>query len=141
MDQVDPSRIPGFQPPITSEVAAEAKKKLKESKMDKYEEEIEEGDSVLFSETTQQIPEKKREAFMEDAKKEISDLDPNSESFVEDATEKLVNSALKWEFGDKLLGKPEYKQMEAVIKKKIMRDEKYRPIIEDFLGMLLESEQ
>jgi hypothetical protein len=141
MDQLDPSRIPGFQPPVTSEVAAEAKKKLKESKMDVYEEEIEEGDSVLFSETTQQIPEKKREAFMADAKKEIADMDPDSETFVEDATEKLINSALKWEFGDKLFGKPGYKQMEAVIKRKILRDTNYRPIIEDFLGMLVEPEE
>jgi hypothetical protein len=86
--------------------------------MDTYEEEIEEGDSVLFSETTQQIPEKKREAFLEDAQKEIGDMDPDSESFVGDATEKLINSALKWEFGEKLQSKPEYKQMENLIKKK-----------------------
>jgi hypothetical protein len=142
MDHIDPSRIRGcFQPPMTAEIASEAKKKFKQAKMDSFEEKVEANDIFSFSEESKQIPEKKKEAFMADAKKEIANLDPNSESFVDDATEKLVNSALKWEFGEKILKDPGFKEMENVIKKKLMRDPRYRPIIEDFLGKMLDSEE
>lgn len=141
MDHIDPASIRGFQPPITSEVASETKKKLKESRTDKYEEAIEQGgEAFVPSEQFQSIPEKKKEAFMADAKKEIADLDPDSETFVDDATEKLVNSALKREYGEKMLNNKGYKQMEQILKRKLLMDPRYRPIIEDFLGKLLESE-
>lgn len=142
MDHLDPMRAQNFQQPITSEIMAETKKKLKESHMETDEEEAIEGaDLVVFSETTQQIPEKKKEAFLSEAKEDIAQLDSESETFVEDATEKLIDSALKKEYGRKLIKNPGYKQMEAVIKRKILMDPEFRPIIEDFLGKLLESEE
>lgn len=142
MDHIDPMSIKGFQPPMTAEVASEFKKKVKESKMDTFEEslESEDLDLVSFSETKEKLPEKKKEAFLADAKSEIKNLDPDSETFMDEATSKLVNSALKWEFGSKMMSNPGYKQMEQVIKKKLSMDPRYRPIIEDFLGKLLESE-
>jgi hypothetical protein len=140
MDHIDPTSIKGFQPPMTAEIASEFKKKIKESKMDTFEESIESEDVVSFSEATEKLPEKKKEAFLADAKSEIKNLDPDSETFMDEATEKLVNSALKWEFGSKLMNNPGYKQMEQVIRKKLSMDSRYRPIIEDFLGKLLESE-
>lgn len=143
MDHIDPVQIRGFQTPMTSEVAAESKKKLKESKMDTYEEAIESSheDAFIPSEASQSLPERKKEAFLEDAKSEIAKLDPYSESFVDDAAGKLVNSALKKEYGDKIEKKPGYRQMEKVLKQRILMDPRYRPIIEDFLGRLLESEE
>lgn len=142
MDHIDPSHVKGFQPPISAEVAAEAKKKLKESGMETDEKAIEQPeDAFIPSESAQKLPQKKKEAFLADAKKEISNLDPDSESFVDDATEKLVNSALKREYGHKLIKNPGFKQMETVLKRKLLMDPRYRPIIEDFLGKLLESEE
>jgi hypothetical protein len=143
MDHIDPSMIRGFVPPMTAEVTAEIKKKLKETKEeDKDEGDVDEaGDLVLFSESTLGLPEKKKEAFMADAKSEISELDRNSETFVDDATEKLVNSALKREYGPALLDNPGYKQMQAILKRRLVMDPRYRPIIEEFLGTLLESEE
>lgn len=142
MGHIDPMHIKGFQPPVSAEVAAEAKKKLKEtSEEDDVLENLEEGDVVEFSETTKQMPEKKKEAFMADAKEEIANLDKDSETFVDDATQKLVNSALKREFGTGLVKNPGYKQMEEVLKRRILCDPRYRRIIESFLGKLLESEE
>ncbi len=142
MDPIDPMQIQSFQPPVTSEIAAETKKKLKEGGTEP-EEALSETftDTFIPSEATQQLPEKKKEAFLADAKREIANLDPNSETFVDDATEKLVNSALKREYGSKLLKNVGYKQMESVIKRKLLMDPRYRPIIEEFLGKLLESEE
>lgn len=141
MDHIDPMHIRGFQPPMTAEIAAATKKLLKETDEEKETEAAEDADSVFFSESTVNLPEKKKEAFMADAKSEISKLDPDSETFVDDAAEKLVNSALTREYGPNITKKPEYRQMEAVLKKKILMDPRYRPIIEDFLGKLLESEE
>lgn len=141
MDHIDPMHIRGFQPPVTAEVAAAAKKILKETDEENETESTEDADLVLFSENTLNLPEKKKEAFMADAKSEIAGLDPDSETFVDDATEKLINSALTREYGPNIAKKPEYRQMESVLRKRILMDPRYRPIIEDFLGKLLESEE
>ena len=141
MDHIDPTGIRNFQPPaIAGEVYAEAKKKSKETEMDTDRELKESEDAFVPSETMKNLPQKKKEAFMAEAKAEIAKLDPDSESFVDDATQKLVNSALKNEYGKKFTKKKEYKQMEAVLTKTIMRDPRYRAIIEEFLGTMLESE-
>lgn len=142
MDPIDPLKMRGFQPPVTAEIAAEAKKKLKETDEEDETAATEtEGDTVLFSDATTQLPEKKKEAFVEEAKTEISNLDRDSETFMEKATEKLVDNALTKEYGPEFLRKPEYRQMGAVLKRRLLMDPRYRPIIEDFLGKLLESEE
>jgi len=142
MDHLDPIKIPGFQPPITSEVASEAKKKLKETGMDTYEESIESPeDAYIPSEATQSLPQKKKEAFLNEVKLEIAKLNPDSDSFMDEATQKLINSALSNEFGLAMLSDPGYRQMEDVIRRKLLMDPRYRPIIEEFLGKLLESEE
>ncbi|MCD4783260.1 MAG: hypothetical protein K8T10_05430 [Candidatus Eremiobacteraeota bacterium] len=140
MGHIDPMNVQGFQPPVTAEVAAEAKKKLKETELESDEKAVEGGDVFVPSELTKSLPEKKKEAFMEEAKAEIAKLDPESETFVDDATQKLVNSALKNEYGKRMIRKKEYNQMKAVLTKHILRDPRYRSIIEDFLGKILESE-
>lgn len=140
MGHIDPMHMQGFQPPVTGEVAAEVKKKLKETELESDEKAAEGKDVFVPSELTKSLPEKKKEAFMEEAKAEIAKLDPDSETFVDDATQKLVNSALKNEYGKRMIQKKEYRQMEAVLTKHILRDPRYRDIIEDFLGKILESE-
>ncbi len=140
MGHIDPMHVGGFHPPMSAEIAAETKKKLKETRQEEEPSEASQGDSVLFSEQTQKLPEKKKEAFMADAKREIGSLDVNSENFMEEAAERLVDSALTREYGSKIKNKPEYRQMNNVIKRQILMDPRYRPIIEEFLGKLLESE-
>ena len=142
MDPVDPVKIRSFQPPVTGEIASEVKKKLKDSELESDDKAVRDAaDAFIPSDTMKSLPDKKKEAFMAEAKAEIAKLDPDSETFVDDAAEKLVNSALKNEYGKKLINKKEYRQMEAVLKRKILRDPCYRGIIEDFLGKLLESEE
>ncbi|MFP4497695.1 MAG: hypothetical protein ACLFQV_05740 [Vulcanimicrobiota bacterium] len=141
MGQIDPTNIQGFQVPFNAEVGSEVKKKLKETKMDTYEESMEEaGDAFVMSDAAKNIPEQKKEAFMADAKADISDLDPESESFIDQATERLVGNALKKEYGNKFASNPGYEQMENTLKNKLLKDPRYRNIIEDFLGKLLDSE-
>lgn len=141
MDPIDPGMIRNFQPPVTSEIAAEVKKKSKETEMDSDKEVTDSSDVFVPSDTMKNLPQKKKEAFMAEAKAEIAKLDPDSETFVDDATQKLVNSALKNEYGKKFTKKKEYQQMEAVLTNTILRDPRYRAIIEEFLGTMLESEE
>lgn len=141
MDPIDPMQIRGFQPPVTSEVAAEVKKKSKETEMDADNDVQEASDVFTPSEATAALPQKKKEAFIEEAKAEIAKLDPDSDRFVDQATQKLVNSALKNEYGKKFVKKAEYQVMEEALTMRILRDPRYRKIIEEFLGKLLESEE
>lgn len=142
MDHIDPVSIKGFQPPVSAEMAQEVKKKLKSTELESDEKAVTESrDTFIPSETMKQLPEKKKEAFLEEAKSEIAKLNPDSESFVDDATQKLVNSALKNEYGKRAFKKKEYAMMEKALTRTILRDPRYRGIIEDFLGKMLESEE
>ncbi|MCE1248220.1 MAG: hypothetical protein LWY06_16390 [Firmicutes bacterium] len=140
MDHLDPLSMRGFQPPVTAELAAEVKKKSKSTEMDKDNELDESGDIFTLSEDTQSLPDKKKAAFLDEAKSEISKLDSESENFVDQATQKLVNSALKNEYGKKFTNKKEFKVMEEALTQQILRDPRYRTIIEGFLGKMQESE-
>lgn len=140
MDHIDPLAMRGFQPPVTAELAAEVKKKTKETEMDQDKELDESGDIFTLSEDSESMPGKKKSAFFEEAKSEISKLDSESENFVDQATQKLVNSALKNEYGKKFTNKKEFKVMEEALTQQIMHDPRYRRIIEEFLGKMQESE-
>lgn len=75
-----------------------------------------------------------QERFLSAAASELSKLDSNSESFLFDSTAVLVRSALRETFGQKLESNPGYPQMQAKIVKTILEEDRYREIIEDFLG-------
>ncbi len=90
------------------------------------------------SEAAQQLPSTPEEKFLAEAKSEISKMDPQSESFMNDATSALVDSALGQVFGQEICQNPGYPQMNAKITQKLLSD--YGEVIGDFLEALVESE-
>ena len=74
-----------------------------------------------------------QERFLASAMEELSQLDPNSETFFYDSTSTLVNLALRESFGDRITRNEGYPQMKDKIVHTIMQDERYSEIMGDFL--------
>jgi len=95
----------------------------------------------LTPQAAQELNKTKYDTFLDNIKQEIMTLDPDSEDFLPQATGRLVNSALKQEYGEKLTQDPGYPQMEAVIVKTIMDNPTHTEAVQDFLGLLISSEE
>ncbi|MCL5774398.1 MAG: hypothetical protein M1536_08520, partial [Firmicutes bacterium] len=78
----------------------------------------------------------KYESFFEMAKTHILKMDRNSESFLPQAAQKIVSTALEQEYGEKVTKDPGYPQMEKTLTKKILDDPRYREMVEEFLKTL-----
>ncbi|MEW6281433.1 MAG: hypothetical protein AB1758_22680 [Candidatus Eremiobacterota bacterium] len=90
------------------------------------------------SEAAQKLPSTKQEKFLTTVMAQLEQMDEQSETFVDDATQKLVDSALEQEFGEEIQHKPGYPQMQHKITRTILSDPHYREIVEDFLYCVLE---
>jgi len=95
----------------------------------------------LTPQAAQELDRTKYDTFLDDVKQEIMELDPEAEDFLPQATGRLVSSALKQEYGDKLTKDPGYPQMEAVIVKKILGNPEHTEAVQGFLGLLITSEE
>lgn len=137
---MDPLR-PGGPPPLSEEWFHQQKKLLKQSGIEKSSAAHAAHDVYTPSAQAQQLPSTPQEKFLASARSDIMGLDPNSESFLPDATSKLVDSALEQEFGQEIARKPGYPQMQAKITRTILDNPNYREMMEEFLEILLESER
>lgn len=82
------------------------------------------------------LPKDKFEAFLQVAKNHILKMDRNSETFLPDATSKIVSTALEQEFGEKVAQDPGFPQMKATITRRILNDARYREMVEKFLELI-----
>lgn len=97
----------------------------------------ERADLYTPSEAAQKLPSSKEEKFLASVKPDILSMDPESETFVPDATEKLVGSVIEQEYGEHVLRNPGFPQMQEKIARTILEDDRYREIVTDFLDVLL----
>lgn len=127
--------IPGVNIPFTEEWFKAQKKLMKESGMT----EAAEGSSDVYtpSAAAQKLPSTKDEKFLASVKPEIMALDPDSETFLPEATEKLVGSVIEQEYGEHASRNPGYPQMQEKITRTILDNPDYRERMADFLDILL----
>lgn len=138
MDPLKPVKPPGASgpQPVTEEWFIQQKKLLKAAKMEQPTG-IEAHDIFTPSpEMEALIGKDKYESFFEMAKTHILKMDRNSESFLPQATQKIVSTALEQEYGEKVTKDPGYPQMEKTLTKKILDDPRYREMVEEFLKTL-----
>ncbi len=76
------------------------------------------------------------ERFLDDVKDSIGRMDRNSETFLPDATSKLIGHAFSTEYGEEFTQDPGFPQMQAVLARHIMGNPDYRDQVEQLLDML-----
>lgn len=139
-ESLDPLR-PGGPPPLSEEWFHQQKKLLKQSGIEKSSAAHAAHDVYTPSPQAQELTATPQEKFLASARSEILKMDPGAETFLPDATSRLVDSALEQEFGEEIARKPGYPQMQARITRTILEDPRYREMMEDFLQILVETER
>ena len=95
--------------------------------------------SAISEQAQQQAENEKLQEFRNSAIKNLSNLDENSEDFLEQATDKIVESALKKEFGSKMAKNKGFSAMKSNILKQILENDEKREKIETFINDLMPS--
>lgn len=83
----------------------------------------------------------KDEKMLQAMKAELAKLDPESESFMEEATGKLIDSVIDQEYGESFKDKPGYENLQEKLLNTILDNETTREAIGDFLELLLIVEE
>lgn len=137
MDPIDPLKSMPLQGlPVTDEVRFQVNKKVREARMESTDSERAASDVSEFSAEAARLSKPQFEAFLESARDEIMNMDRNSETFLDDATQKLVSTAFEKKFGGKFTQDPGYPQMEARLKRVILNDPETRGMIEDLIALM-----
>jgi hypothetical protein len=141
MDAIDPLKAASIQGlPVTEEIARAAKQKFKEARMETLDDTSEAGDVSDLSPEAAKLSQPLFEAFLEVARENLLQMDRNSETYLPEATQKLVSGALEKKFGEKFSRDPGYQQMQAKVTAFILNDEDSRHMVEDLLDLIhLES--
>jgi hypothetical protein len=140
VDAIDPLRgVPGQSMPITDEVALQLKAKIRQAKLETTDPTARLGDVSELSPEAARLSKPQFEAFLESASHEIATLDRHSETFLSDATQRLIQQALSQKFGEQFLDDPGYSAMEAKLSQFILNDPESRSMVENMLGLLGES--
>ena len=95
--------------------------------------------SAISEQAQQQAESEKMQEFRNSAIENLSHLDENSEDFLEQATDKIVESALKKEFGSKMAKNKGFSAMKSSILKQILENDEQREKIEIFINDLMPS--
>ena len=95
--------------------------------------------SAISEQAQQQAENEKMQEFRNSAIKNLSNLDQNSENFLEEATDRIVESALKKEFGSKMSKNKGFSAMKSSILKQILENDEQREKIEIFINDLMPS--
>lgn len=143
MDPIDPLKAVPLQGlPVTDEIRLQVSKKLKEARMESTDSASAVDDVSEFSAEAAQLSKPQFEAFLESVRDEILGMDRDSETFLDDATQRLVSSAFEKKFGERFTQDPGYPQMEARLKRVILNDPEMRGMIEDMIALIdVEAEQ
>jgi hypothetical protein len=74
-------------------------------------------------------------------KAELAGLDPDSETFMEEATGKLIDSVIDQEYGESFKKKPGYENLQDKLMSTILSNEASREAVADFFELLLLAEE
>lgn len=143
MDPIDPLKAASLHGLANAdEVKFQAKKKINEARMETADPAADTSDVSQLTPEAAKLAKPPLEAFLESAKGEILTMDRNSETYLDDATQKLVSTAFEKKYGEKFTQDPGYPQMEAKLKSIILNDPESRGMIEDLIALIhVEAEQ
>ncbi len=125
---------PGGHIPFTDDVIRLQKAKMKEGGV---KETNDSSDVFTPSDAAKLLPSTDDEKFLARVKPDISSLDPDSETFLEEATEKLVGNVLGQEYGEHIERNPAFPQMQEKITRTILENPEYREQVADLIEMVL----
>ena len=117
--------------------AADAAKKQATGKTDS--EEISE--KATLSDAAKGLAVTKDEKMLQAMKAELAGLDPESETFMEEATGKLIDSVIDQEYGESFKKKPGYENLQDKLMSTILSNEASREAVADFFELLLLAEE
>ncbi|MHB2018829.1 MAG: hypothetical protein ACYCW6_17910 [Candidatus Xenobia bacterium] len=130
---VGPNPMQGL--PMTDEVATTQKKARLQAGIE-TQDTAEGKDVYLPSQAASKLNKPKFEKFLDDVKDTILKMDRDSDTFLPDATSKLVGHALHQEFGEQITQDPGYSQMEARLTQHILSDPESREQVSNLLDMI-----
>ncbi len=99
------------------------------------------GETANLSEAAQKLAITKDEKMLQAMKAELAGLDPESESFMEEATGKLIDSVIDQEYGEGFKKKPGYENLQDKLMSTILSNEASREAVADFFELLLLAEE
>jgi hypothetical protein len=137
MDAIDPLKSAPLQGlPMTDEIAMKVKAKVKEAKMETTDTSGESEDVSDLSPEAARLSKPQFEAFLDVAKDQILQMDRDSDTYLPDATQKLVTTALERKFGEKFANDPGFQQMEGKLTSYILNDPETRSMVEGMLELI-----
>ena len=99
------------------------------------------GETANLSEAAQKLAITKDEKMLQAMKAELAGLDPESETFMEEATGKLIDSVIDQEYGESFKKKPGYENLQDKLMSTILSNEASREAVADFFELLLLAEE
>lgn len=130
---------PGAGLPLSTEWLQAQKKLLKQARLEDATE-TKLPDSSEFSKDAQKLSTTKDERMLTKMKAELSQLDPESESFLQEATERLIDSVIDQEYGEYFKKKPGYAGLQEKLTQTVLENPVSREALSEFFDLLLLTE-
>lgn len=131
----------GGHVPFSAEWLRQAGRMAKQQATGKTADTSETGETANLSEAAQKLAITKDEKMLQAMKAELAGLDPESETFMEEATGKLIDSVIDQEYGESFKNKPGYENLQDKLMSTILSNEASRDAVADFFDLLLLAEE
>lgn len=131
----------GGHVPFSAEWLRQAGRMAKQQATGKAADTSETGETANLSEAAQKLAITKDEKMLQAMKAELAGLDPESETFMEEATGKLIDSVIDQEYGESFKKKPGYENLQDKLMSTILSNEASREAVADFFELLLLAEE
>lgn len=133
---------PGAGIPFSTEWLQAKKKQLKKAGLaDATDTEAQ--DVSTLSKHAQKLAkaESKDQKMLTQMRAELANLDTESETFLQDATEKLIDSVIEQEYGESFKEKPGYGNLQGKLTRTVLENPSSREALTDFFELLLMIEE
>lgn len=130
---------PGAGIPLTTEWLQAQKKALKEQGKTEATEKA--SDLSTLSSDAQKLSSTKDERMLKTMRTELSNLDPQSETFLQEATEKLIDSVIDQEYGEHFKKKPGYSNLQEKLTQTVLENPTSAAALTEFFELLLMTEE
>lgn len=132
---------PGAGIPLTTEWLQAQKKALKEQGKAEATDLDKAGDVSHLSSDAQKLSSTKDERMLKAMREELAKLDTDSESFLQEATEKLIDSVIDQEYGEHFKKKPGYSNLQEKLTQTVLDNPVSREALSEFFELLLVTEE
>lgn len=130
---------PGAGIPLTTEWLQAQKKALKEQGKTEATEKA--SDLSTLSSDAQKLSSTKDERMLKTMRAELANLDPQSETFMQEATEKLIDSVIDQEYGEHFKKKPGYSNLQEKLTQTVLENPTSAAALTEFFELLLMTEE